>query len=236
MILYESGCQLVIYNKLKIRYLLFTLIKKVKKIVFNILFCILFSGSLHAVSRDSQADTILSRDSLHIKSGKNYKTETVIIFNESKLAPQNVRIIFNELFRQYIAVKDALVYNDSYNSVRNTLKLLDDMRSKTKDIELLNKDDRWVFFINNFDNIRKKAESAKFISEQRFLFNEITNGLKDFIKHYGLYDKTIYLMKCTAVSQAGNTEWFSDSDDKKNPYLGLLNDTTNIKVNEVWKF
>lgn len=209
-----------------------------KKAVINILFCILFTGSLLAGTQRLPADTIFSHDSLHLKSDKNKKieSETVIIFDESKIAPQNVRIIFNELFRQYIAVKDALVYNDSYNSIRNTLKLLDDMRSKTKNIDLLNKDDRWVFFMNNFDNIRKKAESAKFISEQRFLFNEITNGLKNFIQQYGLYDKTIYLMKCTAGSQAGNTEWFSDSRDKKNPYLGLLNDTANIKVKEVWKF
>ncbi len=209
----------------------------IKIILYTVIY-IFISGSLYAGTQRLPADTILSRDSLHLKSDKNKKieSETVIIFDESKIAPQNVRIIFNELFRQYIAVKDALVYNDSYNSVRNTLKLLDDMRSKTKNIDLLNKDERWVFFMNNFDNIRKKAESAKFISEQRFLFNEITNGLKNFIQQYGLYDKTIYLMKCTAGSQAGNTEWFSDSKDKKNPYLGLLNDTANIKVKEVWKF
>ena len=208
------------------------------KIILNIVISIFIAGSLYAGTQPLPADTILSRDSLNLKSDKIIKTESepVIIFDESKIAPQNVRIIFNELFRQYIAVKDALVYNDSYNSVRNTLKLLDDMRSKTKSIDLLNKDDRWVFFLNNFDNIRNKAESAKFISEQRFLFNEITNGLRNFIRQYGLYDKTIYLMKCTAGSQAGNTEWFSDSRDKKNPYLGLLNDTANIKVKEVWKF
>ena len=208
------------------------------KIILYTVIYIFISGSLYAGTQRLPVDTIFSRDSLLLKSDKNKKieSETVIIFDESKIAPQNVRIIFNELFRQYIAVKDALVYNDSYNSIRNTLKLLEDMRSKTKNIDLLNKDDRWVFFMNNFDNIRKKAESAKFISEQRFLFNEITNGLKNFIQQYGLYDKTIYLMKCTAVSQAGNTEWFSDSRDKKNPYLGLLNDTANIKIKEVWKF
>jgi len=209
-----------------------------KNIIFKTAIFIFITGSLYAGTKYKSSDTILLSDSIKKKSEKIQKegSETVIIFDESKIAPQNVRIIFNELFKQYIAVKDALVYNDSYNSVRNTLKLLDDMRSKTKNIDLLNIDDRWVFFMNNFDNIRKKAESAKFISEQRFLFNEITNGLKNFIQQYGLYDKTIYLMKCTAGSQAGNTEWFSDSRDKKNPYLGLLNDTANIKVVEVWKF
>lgn len=208
------------------------------KIFFNLLYCILFTGSLHAGIQSPGGDTIISRDT----TGKNHKsinkadTESEIKFDKSKLAPQNVRIIFNELFAQYITIKDALVYGDSYGAKRNTLKLLDDMKMKTKDIDLLNKDERWFFFINNFDKIRGKAESTVFISEQRFLFNEITNGISNFIKQFGLHKKTIYLMKCTAVSQTGNTEWFSDFKDKKNPYLGLTNDTAYIIVKEVWKF
>lgn len=199
---------------------------------------ILLAGSLSANVKFNLSDEVLLRDTIHNSSEKIQKqnSETVIRIDESKIAPRNVRIIFNELFRQYISVKDALVYNDSYNFISNTLKLLDDMKTKTKDLELLNKDERWMFFINNFDSIRRKAESTKFISEQRFLFNEITNGLKKFLKQFGLYDKTIYLMKSTADSHSENSEWFSDSRDKKNPYLGLLNDSANIKVLEVWIF
>lgn len=186
----------------------------------------------------SQSDTIISVDTLKLnkKVNKNTGPEVKIEFDESKLAPPDVRKIFNELFKQYLSVKDALVYNDSYNAARNTLKLLDDMKSKTKNTGILNKDDRWVLFLKNYDNIRSKVESAKFISDQRFLFNEITNGLQMFIKQYGLYDKTIYLMQCKSDPPLDNAKWFSDSKDKKNPYLGLLNDTSCAKVNEIWNF
>lgn len=193
---------------------------------------------LFADVKSSQAEIIVSGDSVKIKRGiyQLPESEIEIVFDESNLAPKNVRMIFNELFKQYILVKDALAYGDSFSATRNTLKLLDDMKSKTKDLDELNNDARWVLFVKNYDRIRSKAESTTFISEQRFLFNEITNGLQNFIKQFGLYNKTIYLMQCSSDSSAGNSFWFSDSRDKKNPYLGLQKDTTCAKVKEVWKF
>lgn len=204
-----------------------------KIILYIIIACCLNSGGLY-----SQEDSVLSGDTLKVKKIITHSadSEVVIEFDKSKLAPDNVRLVFNELFKQYISVKDALVYNDSYNAMRNTLKLLDYMKSKTKGIDILNKDDRWILFLNNYESIRNKIESAKFISDQRFLFSEITNGIQIFIKHYGLYDKTIYIMHCYNESPAVNALWFSDSRDRKNPYLGKLNDTTCAKVKEVWKF
>ncbi|MBK8553876.1 MAG: DUF3347 domain-containing protein [Ignavibacteria bacterium] len=140
------------------------------------------------------------------------------------------------MFKQYIAVKDALVYNDSFGAKRNMLQLIDDLKSETKDFEILNKDDRWVFFINNYDKIRNKANSTTFISDQRFLFNEITIGLMKFIKQFGLNNKSIYIMNCLTDSSIGNAVWLSNKNDTKNPYLGLMNDTLCAKVKEVWKF
>lgn len=208
------------------------------KILFITIILISITGFANAGIILNPADTVVKKDTLDKKQDKSHNNnpETVLVFDDSKLAPQNVRMIFNELFRQYITIKEALVYSDPYNSKRNTLKLLEDMRSKTKDIQLLKRDDRWTFFVNNYDNIRSKVEAADFISQQRFLFNEITNGIQNFIKQFGLYNKTIYLMKSTAESQYGNNEWLSDSKDEKNPYLGMINDTTNTKVIEAWKF
>ncbi|MBL0106373.1 MAG: DUF3347 domain-containing protein [Ignavibacteria bacterium] len=208
-----------------------------KKLFWLIIICIC-KVSLFADVKSSQAAIIVPGDSVIFKRGiyQLPESEVEIVFDESNLAPKNVRMIFNELFKQYILVKDALVYGDSFSATRNTLKLLDDMKSKTKDHDDLNKDARWVLFIKNYDRIRSKAESTTFISEQRFLFNEITNGLQNFIKQFGLYNKTIYLMQCSSDSSAGNSVWFSGSRDKKNPYLGLQNDTTCAKVKEVWKF
>ncbi|MCY7363661.1 MAG: DUF3347 domain-containing protein [Ignavibacteria bacterium] len=208
-----------------------------KKILI-VLFCLSVSAGSYletfAETLNPPEDSVKTHHSNKDIHKKNY--DVIITFDNSKLAPQNVRIIFNELFGQYIKVKDALVYNDSYNAVRNMLQLLDDMKAKTKYIDILNKDDRWVLFIMNYDMIRKKIESATLIRDRRFLFNEITNGLQTFIKQYGLNDKTIYLMQNESSLESGNGIWFSTSDDKKNPYRGLTNDTTYAKVLEVWKF
>lgn len=184
------------------------------------------------------SDSLVSRDTTknNSTSFKSADTEIEITFDDKILAPKDVRIIFNQLFRQYTSIKDALAYNDPYGAVSNTLKLLDEMKTKSQKIELLNKDDRWVFFVKNFDGIKKKVESATFISEQRFLFNEITAGIRTFIKQYGLSDKTIYVYQCSTASELGTATWLSDKRDNKNPYLGLTKDTACAKVKEVWKF
>lgn len=162
--------------------------------------------------------------------------ELEITFDEKSLAPEDVRKIFNQLFSQYIAVRDALVYNDPHGAMQNTIELLDDMKSGTENVELLKSDDRWKFFLQNFESIKAKVKAANFISEQRFLFNEISSGIKDFIRQYGLYEKEIYIMECTPDSLNGKRIWFSDKRDKKNPYLGKSDDTTCTKVKEVWVF
>ncbi|MEP7145743.1 MAG: DUF3347 domain-containing protein [bacterium] len=182
--------------------------------------------------------TKISKDTSELKRGifGSPQTELEIKFDKSKLAPQNVRIIFNELFRQYLTIKNALAYSDAFSAKRNTLTLLEQMKTNTKDIDIINKDDRWMIFLFNYENIRSKVEAADFIQEQRFLFGEISSGLQQFIKYYGLYDKTIYLMQCSNNEKNVNGSWLSDSRDKKNPYLGSINDTACAKVKEVWVF
>ncbi|MEO8664461.1 MAG: DUF3347 domain-containing protein [Ignavibacteria bacterium] len=207
-----------------------------KSIVFLfVLFCIPFISSDFAFALP--VDIILfksSNDTIENKKGNREVPE--IKFDNSKLAPVNVRNIFNELFKQYLTVKDALAYNDAEGAKRNTLTLLDQMRSKLKDIELLNKDARWLLFLHNYESIYSKVEAADFISDQRFLFGEINTGLQEFIKYYGLYNKTIYLFQCSNAGKNINGTWLSDKEDKKNPYLGSINDTSCTKVKESWVF
>lgn len=203
----------------------------------NILnFCILLFIVTVANLHSDPSDSTIIRDTTFVSSFKRSNGEITISFDNKNLADKNTRLVFNELFKQYLAIKDALVYNDSYGAVSNTLKLLDDMKSKTKNIEVLNKDDRWVLFLNNFDGIKKKVESTTFISEQRFLFNEITLGIREFLKQYGLSDRTVYLMQSPDKSSEMTGNWLSSSRDKKNPYMGLPDDTANIKVKEIWMF
>ena len=209
-----------------------------KNFFLYLIISVLSAGSVSAGIMFTKVGFVLSGDTLKINKG-NYRqqdSEIIVYFNESDIAPLNVRIIFNELFRQYSAVKDALVYNNSSLANINALKLLEDMKSMTNGIDVLNKDDRWLMFINNYENIRRKIESATFISDQRFLFNEISVGMMKFIKQFGLSDKTVYLMQCATDTPVGNALWLTDSRDTKNPYLGLQNDTTCAKVKEVWKF
>ncbi|MFZ1321484.1 MAG: DUF3347 domain-containing protein [Ignavibacteria bacterium] len=159
-----------------------------------------------------------------------------IKFNNSNLAPEDVRIIFNDFFKKYIAIKEALVYKDSYGAGSKTLTLLEQMKSKSDEVNKDIKDARWDIFIHNYESIVKKVKANKFIAEQRFTFSEVSRGLENFIKQYGLNDKTIYLMQYRNDSLNINSSWMTDKKDFKNPYTGEINDTVYSRVKEVWVF
>ncbi|MDQ3194493.1 MAG: DUF3347 domain-containing protein [Bacteroidota bacterium] len=209
------------------------------EIIFSILLCITLTGSTTARAVTSDSTVLkISKDTTEKKPRifNNEEKEQEIKFDKSNLAPQKVRIIFNDLFSQYLKIKDALSYSDESGAKRNTLTLLEHMKSKTEAIEIINKDERWILFLHNYESIRSKVEAANFIAEQRFLFGEISRGIQEFIKYYGLNDKTIYLMNCKNDEKNVNASWLTDSRDKKNPFLGSINDTVCSKVKEVWVF
>ncbi|MBS1517479.1 MAG: DUF3347 domain-containing protein [Bacteroidetes bacterium] len=183
------------------------------------------------------ADSVLTNDTsagrFRIKS---MDAELRIKFNSSEIAPLDKRILFNDFFRQYSGIKDALVYNDADGAGRKTLQLLDEMKSASDKITKENDDALWKIFILNYESIRSKAESLKFITEQRFMFGEISRGIVNLIRHYGLHDKTVYLLEYRDDSLNANQQWLSDKRDARNPFIGKMNDTLHTKVKEVWIF
>lgn len=180
-------------------------------------------------------DSIIKKDtSEKITKLNPTNPEVTLRFNNAKLAPLNVRIIFNDFFKKYIGIKESLVYNDSYGAGSKTLALLDEMKSKSDIVMKEINDARWEIFMQNYDNITNKVKSIKFISDQRFTFNEISRGLQSFIKQYGLHDMTLYLMYYNDKETNTNLYWMSDKRDNKNPYLGTMNDSLNSTVKEIW--
>ncbi|MEO8446141.1 MAG: DUF3347 domain-containing protein [bacterium] len=196
--------------------------------------CLLILLSLITVSGRTFSNSQQFHDSLKIFYPKSQKE---IVFDKSKLAPQNVRLIFNEFFKQYSGIRDALAYNDASGAERYAVQLLDKMRSEALEINKDNKDVRWELLDQNYENIKKKISSQGSIADQRFAFSEISEYIQTFIKQYGLYDKTIFLLQCDKDSRYGKGEWLaSDTVFVKNPYLGIVNDTVCAKVNQIWKF
>ena len=184
------------------------------------------------VSKNNNSDSIKLKvfeisDST-ITNGKKFKTiqpgvieqGREIKFDNANLAPQNVRVIFNDFFKKYIAVKEALVYKDSYGAGSKTLTLLEQMKSKSDEVNKDIKDARWDIFMHNYENIIKKVKDNKFIAEQRFTFSEVSRGLENFIKQYGLYDKTIdYSISVNFENTYGNEFGFLNSETPASVFL-----------------
>ncbi|HMQ67837.1 MAG TPA: DUF3347 domain-containing protein [Ignavibacteria bacterium] len=179
-------------------------------------------------------DSIIKKDTTKTPQMKQSNSEITLRFNNLKLAPVNVRIIFSDFFKKYIGVKESLVYNDSYGAGSKTIVLLDEMKSKSDEVMKGINDARWEIFIQNYNSIRNKVKDIKFIDDQRFTFSEISRGLQGFIRQYGLHDQTVYLMYYKDPDTNETRYWLSDKRDNKNPYLGTMDDSLNVNVKEVW--
>lgn len=204
------------------------------KLTLSIFILISIYHNSYNSQNDLLQDTIIRKDT----GNKTIKStsEVTIKFDNTKLSPLNVRIIFNDFFKKYTGIKESLVYNDSYGAGSKTLTLLDEMKSKSNEVLKDTKDARWEIFMQNYNSIRSKVQDIKFIDDQRFTFNEISRGLEGFIKQHGLHDKTIYLMYCKDDATGKNLNWLSDKKDNKNPYTGIMNDTGNVILKETWIF
>ena len=205
------------------------------KFIIILIFLILVSFDNSSAQTVIQKDTIIKKDTSNNSSQFiQPETEITLRFNNLKLAPLNIRLIFNDFFKKYIGIKESLVYNDSYGAGSKTLILLDEMKSKSDEVMKEINDARWEIFMQNYNSIRNKVKDIKFISDQRFTFSEISRGLQSFIKQYGLHDQTLYLMYYKDPDTNQNKYWLSDKRDNKNPYLGTMDDSANVKIKEVW--
>ncbi|MCB0728232.1 MAG: DUF3347 domain-containing protein [Ignavibacteriae bacterium] len=204
------------------------------KLTITLLFLITGFYNYQSDQTYNLQDTIITKDTNKISQIKQSNSEITLRFNNLKLAPVNVRIIFNDFFKKYIGIKESLVYNDSYGAGSKTIVLLDDMKSKSDEVMKGINDARWEIFMQNYNSIRNKVKDIKFIADQRFTFSEISRGLQGFIRQYGLHDQTVYLMYYKDEESNEIKYWLSDKRDNKNPYLGTMDDSLNAIVKEVW--
>ena len=204
------------------------------KLTITLLFLITGFYNYQSDKTYNLQDTIITKDTNKISQIKQSNSEITLRFNNLKLAPVNVRIIFNDFFKKYIGIKESLVYNDSYGAGSKTIVLLDDMKSKSDEVMKGINDARWEIFMQNYNSIRNKVKDIKFIADQRFTFSEISRGLQGFIRQYGLHDQTVYLMYYKDEESNEIKYWLSDKRDNKNPYLGTMDDSLNAIVKEVW--
>jgi hypothetical protein len=133
------------------------------------------------------------------------------------LAPVEFRVSLNDMFTEYIHLKQALANSDSVEAIMQTNQLKKSMANVKPGIldEPMKKN--WDAMNVKIEECCKGITSSENIEKQRKKFSEITGIITELVKKFGLKNRTIYVLNCPDVKSG---MWLSDTKDIGNPYLG----------------
>ena len=213
------------------------------------LFSIIFLSSCTKEDRKEVKQTI---DSASQKLG--HELDTIIntkltndsLFNNapvestggSTLKSKEFRSALNDIFDKYEDIKDELSDDDTSAARKNAEDLKEVLANTTKYAPAAEMDKSWKLWISNAEKIIAGLSSARTLSSQRELFNDLTISMESLVKQFGLDKRTIYKLTCAALPD--KLYWLTDSRELSNPYAGK--DTSNGKdekcvyVISAWKF
>ncbi|HMQ69317.1 MAG TPA: DUF3347 domain-containing protein [Ignavibacteria bacterium] len=168
-----------------------------------------------------------------VTSQKNYKH---ITYDNSKLASDYEKIHVTDVFVDYMLLKNSLAKENMDDAILTTTTMIDviaDYRQYMSPDYL--KDQKK--FSKELSELRAKVNPTITLDEARKIFSSLNDHFMEYIKSYGLYNKTIYVLKCDDNKAYGNGYWMTDiKDDKRNPYSGENAIPECYKVKESWIF
>ncbi len=140
---------------------------------------------------------------------------------KSESEKENIRLILTALFPDYLQIKNSLSKNDSVSAQSQALQLLQKIKSSADKTGKSNIPHDWEVFMKYAPEARSNIESTSLLSEQRYFFGILSKYIIDFVKLYGMKNKTVYIFQCR---RTGGGMWMSDFNDGKNPFLGPGNE------------
>ena len=180
---------------------------------------------------DTLLNSTLSRDSLFEKTAFEP-------LDPGKLKAKELRSIMNDIFDNYVDIKEELEEDDSADVVKQAEEMKKILMSTATSAAQYEKSTEWKNWLTTFEKITADLSGAKDLMTQRKFFSEMSVSLENMITKFGVKGKDVYKLTCTSLDP--KNFWFTDSKDLDNPYFGK--DKTNeksekcIKVVKGWKF
>ncbi|MEO7356399.1 MAG: DUF3347 domain-containing protein [Ignavibacteria bacterium] len=158
--------------------------------------------------------------------------EVVVDGNYSENFQENLE----DIFENYVEIKDELADNDSVDSKKHAVEMLEEV-TKSFDKSAKDPDKNWSMEGNKIMKYQKIIESSNTLDEQREWFSKLTASLTEAVEKYGLPGKTIYEVE-TSPQDGMSGKWLTDSKDRDDPYNGKTKDedTGSLKVLRAWDF
>ena len=170
-----------------------------------------------------------------VASNKDYKE---IVYDNSNLGSDYERQMVTDVLVDYMLLKNSLAKGkmaDARFTSLTMISVIADYR-RVMDPDLLTDPKK---FSDDMAALKEKVKQSSTLDEVRTNFITINNLFADFIKSYGLYNKTVYIFQCNENETRSIRYWISDlMTDTRNPYAdqNKNSDASCYKVKESWIF
>lgn len=169
----------------------------------------------------------------NVASNKEYKE---IFFDNSKLGSDYERQLVTDAFVDYMSLKNSLAkgkLSDAQTTILTIFNVIADYR-RVMNPDLLKNSKK---FTEDMESLKAKVKQSSTLEEARVNFSLLNNSFIEFVKSYGLYNKTIYLYQCNDKAAYSNGYWLSNSmTDTMNPFGEQDESADCNKVKESWVF
>tara|TARA_R110001599_G_scaffold1889_4_gene9793 strand:- start:235361 stop:237190 length:1830 start_codon:yes stop_codon:yes gene_type:complete len=138
---------------------------------------------------------------------------------ETKPVPAEFKSQLNNVVKEYLKLKDALVMSDKSKvstSASNILRALNSVDMTLVKGEMHSK---WMDHLGKIDSSIKDLKKSQNIEAQRAAFLTLSSILIESVKTFGL-PGIIYQQYCPMTDGGKGGYWLSESEEIKNPYFG----------------
>jgi hypothetical protein len=156
----------------------------------------------------------------------------------STLRNRDIRSSLNDIFDNYIDIKEELQDDDTADVLKQTGDIKKVLAGTVDGAGKNEKSTEWKSWLTTFEKINSELSLAKDLITQRKLFSEMSVSIENMIRQFGLNKKTVYKLTCSTMKE--KSFWFTESKDMDNPYFGK--DKSNeknvncVQVIKAWKF
>lgn len=179
-------------------------------------------------------DTLINKT---IGKDSIYDTAPVEVVKNS--AGKDTRPDLNDIFDEYIDIRDELADDDSVSVNRQADELNQALLKTQTDNPDIRSDRKWRTLVSQMEKINAELRAAKTLKNQKSLFSELSGSVEEMILAFGLNNRTVYKAGCDNPALK-NKFWLTDSKDRLNPYYGKdkanANSKSCIYIIKAWKF
>lgn len=134
--------------------------------------------------------------------------------------PETFKEQLGMLSKHYLSLKDALVANDSIQSIEFVKEFLSELNKVDMQVLSGEAHEAWMTQLSNLTSHGQHLSSSSGLEEQRNQFSYLSEAMIESIQTFGIRGDTLYVQHCPMALDFEGANWLSAESNIINPYFG----------------